>query len=152
MSRISINLQIDQEIAPELQKQVQEAAAATLKHERRVPASLSILITGDERIRAMNRDYRGFDESTDVLSFPFEPPVEDDGDYLGDIVVALPVAAAQANAAGHSLGAEVSLLVVHGVLHLLGYDHAGAEEKAAMWQVQQAVMAALGLERTAPTE
>jgi probable rRNA maturation factor len=152
MSHFAVNVQHDREITPALEKQVRAAAVATLKQACQQSASISILLTDEHRIRTMNREFRGFDESTDVLSFPFESPVEDDDDYLGDIVIALPMAEAQASTAGHSLGDELSLLVVHGVLHLLGHDHADAAEKASMWQAQHAVLAALGLERIAPAE
>jgi probable rRNA maturation factor len=150
MSGFAVNVQHDLEVTPALEKQVEVAALATLRQEHQAPASLSILLTDEQRIRAINRAFRGFDEPTDVLSFPFESPVVDDEDYLGDVVIALPVAEAQANASGHSTGEELSLLVVHGVLHLLGRDHADSEQKAAMWQAQRTVLAALGLERIAP--
>ncbi len=89
-------------------------------------------------MRRLNRRYAGHDYITDVLSFPALEatgpfacaPVADT--FLGDIVVALPQAARQARAAGHTLAQEVDLLVTHGVLHLLGYDHATAAQKRAM--------------------
>jgi probable rRNA maturation factor len=65
--------------------------------------------------------------------------------YLGDIAISLPRATAQAEAAGHPVAAELQLLTVHGVLHLLGHDHAEPEEKAAMWAAQAAVLATLGV-------
>ena len=72
--------------------------------------------------------------------------------YLGDIIIALPYAARQAAAAGHAAEAELQLLAVHGTLHLLGYDHASPEEKAAMWSAQTAVLTQLGLSHIIPTE
>src|ERR687892_74662 len=65
--------------------------------------------------------------------------------YIGDILISIPRAQAQANAAGHPLESEVQLLVVHGVLHLLGHDHAEAEEKARMWKAQAEILERLGL-------
>jgi probable rRNA maturation factor len=88
--------------------------------------SATLALVNDERIRALNREYRGFDKSTDVLSFPAgEPPVEafEGGDYLGDIVVSVETAERQARRRGSTLAKELRLLTLHGFLHLLGYDH-----------------------------
>jgi probable rRNA maturation factor len=89
--------------------------------------ALAVLITDDDEVREMNRDFLGIDEPTDVLSFPDE--ADDfvvgmaDEKLLGDIAVALPTAQRQADEAGLSLDAEVGHLLVHGILHLCGYDH-----------------------------
>jgi probable rRNA maturation factor len=98
---------------------------------------ISILVTDDDEVRTLNRQFLGIDEPTDVLSFP-----EDDSDgfpdtgeppYLGDIAIALPTAARQAGEFGHSLDAEVAHLLVHGLLHLRGYDHTeSAEDEVRM--------------------
>lgn len=97
-------------------------------------------------LHELNRDYLGVDAPTDVLSFPAsESDPETGATYLGDILISIPRAAQQAQAAGHPLEAEVQLLVVHGVLHLLGHDHAEAEEKARMWAGQEKVLERLGL-------
>ncbi|MBM3124836.1 MAG: rRNA maturation RNase YbeY [Chloroflexi bacterium] len=109
-------------------------------------ADLTIVLSDDARLREMNREYLGIDAPTDVLSFPASDADPETGRrYLGDILISIPRAAAGAEAAGHSLEAEVQLLVVHGVLHLLGHDHAGTEEKARMWAVQAEVLKQLGL-------
>jgi probable rRNA maturation factor len=79
--------------------------------------TVTVVLATDARVRALNRDYRAADYATDVLSFPSE-----DG-HLGDIVIARGVAARQARAAGHALGTELRVLALHGLLHLLGYDH-----------------------------
>ncbi len=109
-------------------------------------AELTIVITGDEQMRQLNHDYRGIDSATDVLSFPadFIDP-ESDTPYLGDVLISYPRAAVQAETAGHAVTAELQLLVVHGVLHLLGYDHATEEEKSQMWAAQAQALAQLGL-------
>ncbi|OGO38392.1 MAG: rRNA maturation RNase YbeY [Chloroflexi bacterium RBG_16_56_8] len=87
------------------------------------------------------------DTPTDVLSFPAsEQDPESSAPYLGDILISVPRAVDQAQAAGHSAQDEVQLLVVHGVLHLLGHDHAKAQEKARMWKAQAEVLERLGLE------
>jgi probable rRNA maturation factor len=91
-------------------------------------------------------EYLGVDAPTDVLSFPASESDPETGlPYLGDILISIPRAAQQAQAAGHSVEAEVQLLVVHGTLHLLGHDHAEAEEKTRMWNAQAEVMSRLGL-------
>lgn len=106
----------------------------------------AIVLTDDEQLRELNRQYLGVDAPTDVLSFPSGETDPDTGEiYLGDVVISIPRAEAQATAAGHVLEAEVQLLVVHGVLHLLGYDHADAKGKAAMWAAQGRALKALGL-------
>jgi len=79
---------------------------------------MTVAIVSDARVRALNREYRRQDKPTDVLSFP-----SDERGYLGDVVIAAGVAARQARAAGHSLGTELRVLALHGLLHLLGYDH-----------------------------
>lgn len=81
-------------------------------------AEWSIVLTGDERVRELNRVYRHKDKPTDVLAFP-----QDDSTLLGDVVVSVPTAARQAAAAGHALAAEVTMLLAHGLLHLRGWDH-----------------------------
>ena len=86
------------------------------------PATLTIVITTDRRIRRLNRTWRGVDTSTDVLSFPAgEDPGP--GRHLGDLVISRETAARQARHEGHSLATELRVLALHGLLHLLGYDH-----------------------------
>lgn len=130
---------------------VQRAAAATLRRENAdASTSLSIVLAGDDLVRRLNRDFRQIDKPTDVLSFPAAQDAPGLEDYLGDVVIAVPIVAEQAAAAGHAFVAELSLLVVHGVLHLLGHDHLDADEKARMWAVQDAVLADLSLELRSP--
>lgn len=113
-----------------------------------VHADLSIILTDDRRLHELNLDYLGVDAPTDVLSFPAaEVDPETESLYLGDIAISIPRATQQAQDAGHSVEAEAQLLVVHGVLHLLGYDHATDEEKAVMWAEQAKVLERLGLSR-----
>lgn len=107
---------------------------------------MSIVLTDDAQLHELNREYLGIDAPTDVLSFPAsESDPETGTPYLGDILISIPRAKQQAEAAGHSVEDEVQLLVVHGTLHLLGHDHATAQEKARMWQAQAEVMSSLGL-------
>lgn len=125
---------------------LRRAAEATLRHQG-VPTNvaLTLYLSDDPHIQQLNRTYLGIDAPTDVLSFPadeFDP--QEGRHYLGDVILSLSRAQEQAQRAGHPLEAEVQLLVVHGVLHLLGHDHAEAEEKARMWQAQQEILNTLG--------
>jgi probable rRNA maturation factor len=107
---------------------------------------LTIVLADDAQLHALNRQFLGYDAPTDVLSFPQGETDPDSGRlYLGDIIISLERAAAQAAAGGHPVEAELQLLVVHGVLHLLGHDHAGPAEKDAMWALQAQTLAQLGL-------
>ncbi|MCA1900347.1 MAG: rRNA maturation RNase YbeY [Chloroflexi bacterium] len=126
---------------------LERAAQFTLESESSdLGADLTIVLTDDDQLRRLNRDYLGVDAPTDVLSFPAgEEDPETGVRYLGDILISIPRAKRQAEAAGHPLEAEAQLLVVHGVLHLLGHDHAEADEKARMWRAQAEVMSKLGL-------
>lgn len=90
---------------------------STVKKELGLAGEFSVLLTGDERIRAMNLQFRGLNKPTDVLSFP---SVMEEG---GDLAISLETAAVQAAAQGHSLQTEVKVLILHGLLHLAGYDH-----------------------------
>jgi probable rRNA maturation factor len=96
---------------------------------------LAILVTDDDEIRAMNQQFLGIDEPTDVLSFPDE--ADDfvqgmaDEPLLGDIAIALPTAMRQAEGIGHSIDAELAHLLTHGILHLCGYDHVDSKEDEA---------------------
>lgn len=125
---------------------LEQAANAALAHQSATPDSeLTIVLTDDTRLHELNRDYLGIDAPTDVLSFPAsETDPETGARYLGDILISIPRARAQAEAAGHPFEAEVQLLVVHGVLHLLGHDHTQAEEKARMWKAQAEILEGLG--------
>jgi probable rRNA maturation factor len=126
---------------------LERAARTTLEHESQsLDCDLSIILTDDARLHELNLNYLGVDAPTDVLSFPAsETDPETGARYIGDILISTPRAQTQAEAAGHSLESEVQLLVVHGVLHLIGHDHAEAEEKARMWQAQAEVLKKLGL-------
>ena len=84
----------------------------------RAKGDLCVAIVSDRRMRALNRQFRGKDKVTDVLSFP-----SGERGFMGDIVIAAGVAKQQAKAAGHSVPTEIRVLALHGLLHLLGYDH-----------------------------
>lgn len=126
---------------------LQRAARLTLDLESApVNADITIVLTDDAQLHELNKEFLGVDAPTDVLSFPAsESDPETGTPYLGDILISIPRATEQAQASGHSVEAEVQLLVVHGTLHLMGHDHAEAEEKARMWAAQAEVMSRLGL-------
>lgn len=133
-------------------KALRQAADATLEQQRfEAACELTVLITGDEVLRDLNRRHRGLDESTDVLAFPNEtqgPFVDAPGvpRYLGDVIISFPQAKTQATGAGNDPSAELQLLVVHGILHLLGHDDQTGPDCARMWQAQQAVLDQLDVE------
>ncbi len=132
------------------------AAQTTLETEGQSAGALTLVVTDDETLRTLNRAYLGIDAPTDVLSFGGESPdfvgPPNAEVYLGDVVIAYPQAQAQASAADHPIQAELALLVVHGVLHLLGYDHVHPDDKAVMWKRQADILARLGLAYVQPIE
>ncbi len=128
------------DVSPHWLREVVETALRA--EEQPEGAEVTLLITGDEEIRDLNRKYRDTDRPTDVLAFggsEGEPFVIPEGFpiYLGDVVVSYPRVEAQAEAVGHSVKEELALLVVHGCLHLLGYDHAEEEGRREMWERQE---------------
>ena len=129
--------------------QILRSAAEAVLLECGLPDSPSLLIriTDDDELKTLNLQYRGIDRITDVLSFQadFEDP-DLESRYLGDVVIAYPRAEEQAQKRGHFVEAELQLLVVHGTLHLLGYDHGNRTEKEEMWSIQSRVLEKLGLE------
>ncbi len=124
---------------------LERAARAALAHQA-AEGDLTIVLTDDARLRELNRAYLGIDAPTDVLSFPAAETDPDTGSkYLGDILISMPRAVEQAQAGGHPVESETQLLVVHGILHLLGFDHARPEEKRRMWAAQAQILQDLGL-------
>ena len=132
---------------PETAALVKKAAAAVLAAEGvDEPCEIGVTLTDDGGIRAVNRETRDVDAATDVLSFPIDEPDLDTGcRYLGDMVLSLERAAAQAEEYGGGYAHEIQYLTVHSVLHLLGYDHLDeGKEKARMRAGEKAVMKELG--------
>ncbi len=142
-----ISVEADEAFASEVDTaDLARVIAAALAAEGQSDAEVTLVITKDEAVAALNLEYRGIEGPTDVLSFPAREPtpgfVTAPGAdaYLGDIVIAFPYTRAQAAELGRPLAAELRLLAVHGTLHLLGYDHAGLEDEAAMWARQDAIL------------
>jgi probable rRNA maturation factor len=121
---------------------VRRATQAVLKAEGVVPPyEVGLVFTDSETVKQLNRDYRGVDEPTDVLAFNMLPQKAGDDSFvlppdgvtrLGEIIISYPQAVEQAREQGHSPKKELALLVIHGILHLLGYDHVEPEEEAKM--------------------
>ena len=126
---------------------IERAVKAALENQSEaLDSELTIVLTDNAQIQELNRDYLGIDAPTDVLSFPAsEIDPETGARYIGDIIISMAYAAKSAKTAGHPVEAEVQLLVVHGVLHLLGHDHANPKEKAKMWKAQAGILESLGL-------
>ena len=123
---------------------------AALEHENVNNAIFSVVFVGDEEIHEMNREYRGVDRVTDVISFAFEDNndlVYNDIRMLGDIFICIPQMKRQATEYGHSEKRELSFLAVHGILHLLGYDHMEKDEEEIMEKKQEEILNLLGIGR-----
>ncbi len=156
-----IGLQIDDAYAALVEGSgLQAVVAATLQRhsdELGDAAEVSLVITSDEAVQSLNRDFRGVDAPTDVLSFAAQESLDTEPHvvlppelaaeldrHLGDVVIAYPYAEHQAQRFGNSVAAELRLLAIHGTLHLLGYDHATPDDEEAMWAEQEAILAPLG--------
>jgi probable rRNA maturation factor len=166
--RVEVVFDLD-ELSESRMKLVANAALAALDAEHAGgPDRITVMITGDERIRELNREFMGEDEVTDVLSFsePGNKPVNEapgaavssdnndtwpdisgadevESDRLGDIAISLPQVVRQAAENGKPTDRELAMLTVHGVLHLLGYDHAGVEDEKVMFGKTDVVLAEL---------
>ena len=129
-----------------LEEAVRLAATKVAELYALLNAEVSVTLTDDAHIHKLNREYRGVDRPTDVLSFALTEggPARE---ILGDLVLSVERVAAQAEEYGHSLRREAAFLTVHGMLHLLGYDHIEDEDREEMEAEQRAVMDALGISR-----
>lgn len=146
-------------VGDELQKLVERVAEGVLEFEKfEKKAEISVLFVDDEQIKEINNDFRKIDASTDVLSFPMlrfdgTRVIDSIGDsylgtvVLGDIVISLERAKAQAEEYGHSFEREVGFLTCHSMFHLLGYDHETEEEREQMHKREEEVLTKIGLTR-----
>ena len=124
------------------EKVIRQAASATLGMHGSQACEVSVLLTNDNAIQSLNRQYRDIDAPTDVLAFAMR---EGDSEplnphLLGDLVISVPAAQRQADAHNHSLDVELANLTVHGVLHLLGYDHRISADATVMFEKQEAIL------------
>lgn len=116
-------------------------------HDQPDTAEVNVLVEDDSYIRDLNRDYRGVDSATDVLSFALNDPGDDSFDFdpdrslLGDIVISLDTARRQAAELGHSVNMELLHLLCHGTLHLLGYDHMKPKDRRRMFALHKQILA-----------
>ncbi len=124
---------------------LEAVAIAVLKHENAPPGALTVVLTSDEMIRELNQRFARIDQATDVLAFSDGSLSPESGQiYFGDVTIALPIAKRQAKQANQTLAAELSLLTIHGVLHLLGHDHQDVDEKERMWRIQAELLDKFG--------
>ena len=153
MNEIFIDNNTDEDIS-RLTATVEGAVNRTLASEGAAfAAEVSCIFVDDEEMAGLSRDYRGKDAATDVLSFPqmtaaeitAYKPVKGEPAMLGDIVISIDRARAQADEYGHSIKREVGFLVVHSVLHLLGYEHETEDELRVMIDKQERVLGDMGL-------
>jgi len=124
---------------PDFRRSTVERFARRLQAEVADMQPFGCLITGDAELRRLNREFRGMDYATDVLSFPAAPP----SGYLGDLAISLGRARSQAREFGHNIDQEVEILMLHGVLHLLGFDH--ETDKGQMARAEKRWRTRLGL-------
>lgn len=155
-----MKLLIEGELSPAHQGLLQRAALSAQRVEGiKLPCCVALLLMDDEEMREHNRETRGIDQSTDVLSYPsvtypvgktagqLEPLLQREWDpqegccYLGDILISLPRAREQAKAYGHPFERELSYLLVHGLFHLFGYDHMVEEDRRKMRDIEEKALA-----------
>ena len=121
-----------------------------LKYQKVENAIFNIIIVDEEEIHKINREYRGKDSVTDVISFALEDDkvfIETDFRVLGDIYVCIEKVKSQAEEYGHSFKRELAYLTIHGLLHLLGYDHMTSEEEKIMNEVEEMILNEYGIKR-----
>lgn len=116
------------------QARLDRQARAILSSVGELSAELGILLVGDQRMKSLNHRYRGKDRTTDVLAFAMREAPHASAGLLGDVVIAVPTAVRQAKEGGRSLDEELTVLLVHGILHLCGYDHERSEQEARRMQ------------------
>ncbi len=152
--KFDISIQTDEPFAGDIDRAlITEAATKALALDTEHDSfELGIVITDDETIHNINREYRGIDEPTDVISFAL---LEGDEDFvmppdntlhLGEVVISYPRAVEQARLQNHPVQRELAWLVVHGVLHLLGYDHETDEERVVMQTIEGEILDRIGLD------
>ena len=122
---------------------LEKVISATLKHEKVENAIFSIIFVDNDEIKKINKEYRNIDKITDVISFAFEDNnniVYNNLRILGDIYICIPRMIEQAKEYGHSEKRELSFLTVHGLLHLLGYDHMNEKDEKEMFALQELIL------------
>ena len=146
-----VTIQVKRSVRLPVEKSIlQRAAQMTMDFTNTIKNSdASIVVGNDALLQRLNLKYRNVDSTTDVLSFPSgEIDPDTQAYYLGDIVISLTRAQEQSSSEGHTLVDELQLLVVHGTLHLLGYDHMETADKVKMQAAQDVILQKLGLKLT----
>ncbi len=134
------------EITSELEKIIESVVVESLKVEGlSQDVEVSISFVENDEIKELNREYRGIDEITDVLSFPMDSHIVVPIPLLGDIIISMEKTIEQANKFGHSINREISYLIAHSMFHLMGYDHLEEDEKNKMRLKEKQVMKNLGI-------
>ncbi len=143
---VIISIRPELNIDAEIENILEKTAKKTLEIEKSEDCEVSIHLTNDDEIKELNLTYRGVDSPTDVLAFAMREGDDCDinSDILGDVVISIETAERQAKECSHGIRAELSLLIVHGILHLLGYDHAKREEADLMQEKQKKILLSLG--------
>ena len=148
MNNYEVFNETGQQIDIDEEKKIIEFA---LKHENLTNVTFNVIFVDSDKIRQLNREYRPIDKETDVISFALEDGEAninfEFGRLLGDIYICVPRMKAQAKEYGHSLAREMGFLTIHGLLHLLGYDHMTKEEEKVMFAKQEEILDAYGLKR-----
>jgi probable rRNA maturation factor len=145
-----VNVSIPEQFAAAISEdRMTLAALKALENQKVNPdqVDVGIVLENNAQLRELNQQYLGIDAATDVLSFALDEKDPETGKlYLGDVIISVEKAQEQADNAGHAVSDELQLLAVHGILHLLGHDHAGEEEKNKMWAAQRQILADLNLD------
>lgn len=148
MNEVEIIKKVDENI--EELKEVEKFVQYVLEYQKLDNVMFNIIIVDNEEIHELNKSYRGIDRPTDVISFA----LEDDDTFikmniriLGDIYISIDKARSQALEYGHSLLRELCFLTVHGILHLLGYDHMKEEDEKVMFELQERILDSYGIKR-----
>jgi len=140
MQQFKINVDFNGPPDNDLIGVIEKAALATFNQQHiSKPVSVNVLISDNQFLRKLNNKYRGYDRATDVLAFPMDENMAGLEGHVGDIAISLEAARKQAQEAGHSVNSELKLLVIHGFLHLLGYDHENEDDKKEMWAAQTSI-------------
>lgn len=147
MNRYEIFNETDEETDIEEIKKLVDYA---LKYKNLENVEFNIIFVDNETIRNINKEYRKIDKETDVISFALEDNEDikfEFGRLLGDIYISIPKMKEQAKEYGHSQQRELSFLIIHGLLHLLGYDHMAKEEEEVMFKEQELILDGYGIEK-----
>ncbi len=147
MNKFEVFNETNEQVDLEEEKKIIEYA---LKYKKLENVVFNVIFVGNQTIRQINKEYRGIDKETDVISFALEDNEEitfEFGRLLGDIYISVPKMQSQAKEYGHSETREMAFLTIHGLLHLLGYDHMTKEDEEIMFKEQEMILNGYGITR-----